>query len=303
MYVNYHLNLGIDSVVLFFDDPEDEGFDYFARQENIIAYQCDDAYWAPLGKRPKDIETRLRYNMTVADQILTERNFTWQINIDNDELLYPKGDLKSLLGQYEGDAVQFEMLEAVSDRVHCKHIFETRTFKRIPSPRRTRAALKLRCSKPFFEHEYFRGHMVSKMAIRLNGKVLRQGIHRPDETAPDFRIHKSKTIQMLHYDCVGIDSWKTKWNYRLDLSGAALEMRGARERQMQLYAAAKVKGEKHTVALFRRLHCLSMKDRLILHVLKLLTIVRINRAMFERAPIKQPALNAACRAPAQLAHG
>ena len=41
MFVNYHLNIGVDHIYLFFDDPTDAAADALARRARVTAVRCD----------------------------------------------------------------------------------------------------------------------------------------------------------------------------------------------------------------------------------------------------------------------
>ena len=56
MFINYHLNIGIDQIILFFDDPQDTCIDQIdAKYKNVHAVKCTEEYW--LSQTSETIET------------------------------------------------------------------------------------------------------------------------------------------------------------------------------------------------------------------------------------------------------
>lgn len=41
-FVNYHLNIGIDHMFLFFDNPDDEAIDALKDYKRVTCFGCDD---------------------------------------------------------------------------------------------------------------------------------------------------------------------------------------------------------------------------------------------------------------------
>ena len=105
-FVNYHLNLGIDGIILFLDDPEDPAAQALSDYVRVRVIKCDDAYWTALRTEwPNAIQRRA-------------------IHIDGDELLMPDGDFQSILAQQSVDVVRFAIKRSCfrKDRYHS--IFE-----------------------------------------------------------------------------------------------------------------------------------------------------------------------------------
>jgi hypothetical protein len=66
-FVAYHLNIGVDHLYLFFDDPADPVLPLFVGRGRITARTCGMADWRAAGIKPEDgIEVRQRHNADLA---------------------------------------------------------------------------------------------------------------------------------------------------------------------------------------------------------------------------------------------
>ena len=182
-FVNYHLNIGIDEIILFFDNPDDEAFVHLKDYTRVRLTRCDSDYWRTKGvSRPATIEDRQECNANVGLRVAAEAGFQWIIHIDSDELIVPKDDLKMILSMYSADVLRFAIKEAVSERDHYDNIFQATLFKeraRGEKRFRSRLAMLFGCSGAFFEGEYFRAHAASKAAIRVSPKITHLNLHGP----------------------------------------------------------------------------------------------------------------------------
>jgi len=286
LFVNYHFNIGIDYIILFFDDPEDESIDLFSYNNNICIIRCSAEYWRErAGGRPKSIEERQIVNVNQGAKYLLLKKYNWLIHIDSDELLNPLQPLKKILINCNADALRFSVLEAVSERNKYDHIFLPTLFKKKASDVQILLAKKLGCSNAIFDGEYFRSHTASKMAIKISNNINKYGIHEP-LTDNMIVIEDTKKIQLLHYDCVDIDTWKLKWDRRLDGSGKAIDMRDNRKSQLLLYKKAKREGELQLSILFMKMHGIRRRERWLLYLLGMLKPVKLNYRLFEHQDMK-----------------
>ncbi len=284
MFVNYHLNIGIDEIILFFDYPEEINLDYFTQYSQVTTIRCTPEYWAAIGnKRPELTPSRQIINVNKGIQIAREKNCNWITHIDRDELINPLSDLKKILAKCKADALKYKIMEAFSDREQYDTIFDTTYFKKNPNRRRIQVMKFLGCSSSLYNNEYFRSHKASKMAIKINDKLQKFGIHDPLEFDKSLVIKRTSQIRLLHYDCVGINEWKEKWNYRLDGTGSTRSLRTNRQEQLNAYADAKEKGEEELSKLFKKLHTIPKQDKVILYLLGMLGKVNLDRRLFDKA--------------------
>lgn len=278
LFINYHLKIGIDEIILFFDDPRDAAINQLSNQPKITLIPCSDNYWKNIaGTRPESIEDRQIINVNKGILYAKEKNCNWVMHIDSDELIHPKHDIKNILDDYNADGVRFELLEAVADKKHYDHIFLPTLFKKKSSKIQIKLAGLLGCNRSIYDGEYLRGHMSSKMAIKLDGKIIKHGIHEPLEYGAPIEVIDTKKIQLLHYDCIGINNWKLKWGRRLDGSAAAENMRGNRKRQFSEYKRAADSGESELMRTYEYLHTIPISEKLILTMLGMLEKVDIQK--------------------------
>ena len=284
MFVNYHLNIGIDQIIVFFDDPDDVAADCLKDYPAVTCVRCDDSYWKQYGGlRPAAIEDRQVVNNNNGLEMARSRGIQWAIFIDHDELVYPVGDLKNILSALRTDVIRFTIHEAISEEEHYDNIYVPTLFKKPAGPLQIRAAMLLGCRRAFFEGGYFRAHLDSKVAVRVNAEVRMMGIHGPS-SAGDSVVEKTTTqVKLLHYDCVGIDSWKSKWLGRMNVS-AVKGLRGRRKTQLDLFASAIRNDGEDLRRLYRQVYLIPKYEQAILRGLNMLTVVQIDGKYFEPPP-------------------
>lgn len=283
LFVNYHLSIGIQHIIIFSDDPNFESLDELAQRELVTVINCTNEYWVGLiGARPASIEERQIANVNYGARMLASMKMDWMIHVDCDELINPLRPINKILDASVADVVKFSLFEAVSEKVVYENLFEPTLFKRRSSKFMEFISKALGCTQPFYQEEYLRGHSASKTAVRLLEKFDgKHGIHAPRDLMGVI-IVGSKLIQLLHYDCVGLVEWKRKWDGRIDGSSLALGMRPNRQRQMALYKEAKAKGECALVMLFNEMHnIVSWRDRLVLRALGMTKIIKLNSCLFQ----------------------
>jgi len=282
LFVNYHLNIGIDNIILFFDDPQDEGINLFSQYQKVFTVKCSSAYWfEKTDKWPAFIAERLTINVNEGVKIALSKGCNWIIHIDSDELINPLKELKQVLSDSNAEAVRFSIMEAVSESEKYDHIFKPTLFKKKSSKVQARLAKFLGCSNAFFDNKYFRGHTASKMAIKVSSDIKRYKIHNAEKYHGKLNVENSKKIQLLHYDCIGIDDWMKKWNRRLDGTGTSNTLGEHRKKQLVLYEQTKKKGKKSLSLLYQKLHIIPMQEQVILYLLGMLKTIKLNQNLFE----------------------
>jgi hypothetical protein len=282
MFVHYHLNIGIDELILFFDDPIDEAMEVLSQYRNVSTIACSSEYWLKKVKRKPDfIEERQIINVNEGVQIAIKKNCDWIIHIDSDELINPLENIKSILANCKAEALRFSLMEAISERKQYKNIFLPTAFKRKATKFQIVLAECFGCSNAIFYHEYFRGHTASKMAIKISEKKCQIGIHGPKDMLGTVIIKKTNKIRLLHYDCVGFDDWNSKWRRRLGGYGSARNIRGNRYKQFQKYIRASIIGEKALSRVYHRLHIIPKREKNILRILGMLASIKLDEMLFK----------------------
>jgi len=283
MFVNYHLNIGIDEIILFFDDPLDEALGAFGDYQNVSTVACTDEYWLKnSGHNPSVFGDKQITNVNKGAQIAEEKDCDWIVHIDSDELIYPATNIKHTLANCSADALRFSLMEAASEKEDYDNIFATTLFKKPSSERKLKLAKLFGCSHAIFENEYFRGHTASKMALRVSPKIHVYGVHGPNKYDIDTTVmENTSAIKLLHFDCVGFESWNTKWGIRFNGSCNSLTMRPNRVKQFQAYIQAKQDSKKSQFKLFKRLHIIAKREKATLFLLGMLKRVKINQSLFD----------------------
>ncbi|MEJ2367739.1 MAG: glycosyltransferase family 2 protein [Acidobacteriota bacterium] len=281
LWVNYHLNIGVDHILLFFDDPDDEAVEVLASYDQVTAVRCSAEYWSKREEgRHKALGDRQVFNVNEGARMLASRGCEWIIHIDSDELIHPLGPLKEILRSSKDDAVRFLGLEAVPLNEEYENIFKPTLFKVMPNRIQMAFARILCCSRAIFEGEYFRSHTASKMAVRTSAGIKQYRIHKAIKHEGPLTVTDTKKIQLLHYDCIGFEDWKSKWDKRLGDTGMPPLMRESRRQQMRSYEAERRKGGQGLALLYDRLYHIPAREKMVLKVLGMLRHVEIDGRLF-----------------------
>lgn len=285
MFINYHLNIGIDKIILFFDDPHDVGARTLSHHRQIITVACSSEYWLTNSNgRPDSLAERQLVNVNVGAQIARSQGCQWIVHIDHDELINPLTDFKRVLADCRADAVKFHMLEAVPEREKYDNIYIPTLFREKPTRVQLLAAKICGCTSSFHADSYFRGHTASKMAFNVNSKIIEFGVHGPNKCRRGTSIKNARSIRLLHYDCIGIDVWKSKWDRRIDASGKVIDfsvMSRTRAEQFRTYRQTKQTGIEELSRLYTRLYMIPEHEKAILFRLGMLKEIKLDRTLFE----------------------
>ena len=288
MFVNYHLNSGIDRMFLFFDDPDDEGVAYFRNNSKVTCIRCDTAHWAKsaLPDQPS-IEERQVYNATLALGWARDAGFDWIVHIDSDELvLTPEQDLRLHLSRVaeKVDAITFPTLEALPKTRYKRHYFEEirwfKTYKaRVPLAEVIARAMGCRRA---FKYGYFRAHITGKTATRACSAVAQIGIQSPiAQAGVEFRVEVSANAFLLHFDCCTFEDWKLKWMRRINGTATVSQIREERVWQLNDFLAAyRTNSEAQLLLAYQRQCIFPTYEKIVLVSLGLLRRVRQKTDVF-----------------------
>jgi hypothetical protein len=293
-FVHYHLNVGLDRVILFFDDPEDPAADAVEGYERVTAVRCDRAHWAASGlPEAPVVEDRQIYNANLGLAMARAEGYGWVIHMDSDELLHVEpgaGSLGAALARVDAAApvAMVKAVEAVPERHHHPYPFlEVRLFKVTERQIKKRLwlAKALGCRRAFYRGEYFRGYHGGKSAVRTSADVEAMGLHKPRLAGVglDYEPPRLGGVKILHYDCCGLDAFRTKWRRRLDGTATAVKMRKNRVRQLQAFEK-RLADEHQLVRLYERLYFLPPYEQRVLRALGLLTTVALDPRLFDPPP-------------------
>ncbi len=235
-FANYHLNAGIEAILLYADAPA-EWTDAMSGSSRVHIVMCDDEYWAARGGRPANLQRRQAINANDAFGRARQLGFDWMMHIDQDELVVARErTIAELLAERTRQAVRFELREAIPTRVLYESRFDAQDFKiKVPESRLVPYRNRPELSRLFFEGGFFRGHSDSKCAYRVRDFEGRVGVHGPLGT--DRPVGHTPDLLLLHFDCIGESDWRTKWLLRRENVGAD-GMRANRKVQMNLFNAS-----------------------------------------------------------------
>jgi len=291
-FINYHLNINIDHLFIFFDNPNDENFGYFNRLDNISCILCNSKYWKSFEcNANSNIEARQVNNANLALKLAQEMQIDWIAHIDIDELIYANSSLKDILDSLpqDIDSLWLPPLEAIPKRMHYKNPFkDIHIFKQLPD--KTSQYYKGECPAAFFDGEYFRGHIGGKSITKISNKIKSLNLHKPiAQKNQQIKTTISTKTSLLHYDCFDFNAWFTKWIRRLDGTATA-SGRDNRMTQFKLFQNAynenNENNSKNLKKLYKRLYFLSGKTRKTLEKNNMLTFIYINQSLFDSKPKK-----------------
>lgn len=308
-WVSYHLNIGIDHMFLFFDNPDHPGIGLVEDEPRITVVRCDAEYWpGGAAKREKlTLHQRQWYNANKALQWARARGFDWIAHIDSDELLYYPGRLHQALEALpvNTEVVRFRVFEAVPEQFHSDDPFGRVRYFRVGPMRptaRTRprtwgewvvagarvsgywlrlAIAKILC--PAARGPLLRGHIGGKSAVRTQAPVRGMGVHLP--APPPGYYYRDFFLPggaLLHYDCWDFESWLAKWRGRAAERHVPRNRGRKRTKQLERFVTAQAKGDGALKRLYRQEYLLTSFDRTILASLGLIRRFEIPAVLFSR---------------------
>lgn len=300
-FVAYHLNVGVDHLYLYFDDPRDAAIARLADEPRVTCIPCDDTHWATIARlvrrddrvrpwTPDDgaltLIERQTTNATHALALARGAGMDWLVHIDSDELVHAPDGLARTLGAVPADVteVRFQIREAIpGGDTHAHPFADIDLFKVPASPAKCALLHRLGC-RIIYDGEYFRGHDASKCAVRCAWDIAAMAIHAPvaKPTAPGRRM-ESPRISLLHYDCSGFDAWKDKWRHMVTPQDRG--MRPNRRAQLDDFRAAwrafeQERDDRALRRLYRGLNVPSLYQRMLLKVLGMTERVALDRRLF-----------------------
>ncbi|MEI2716543.1 MAG: glycosyltransferase family 2 protein [Candidatus Nanopelagicales bacterium] len=295
-WVAYHLNIGIDRMVIYFDDPEDPAIAALAGQPRVQAIPCDDNLWREslrpgVTRLPELVPEKQHAIMWHLMNVMAPADLDWVAHIDSDELIWAPGDVRSALEQelVAGVShVQMMPMEAVPPRLDSVDPFREFTLFKENRTDRIALAQRLGVRSPFRRGKYFRGHTKGKALVCLDGSVPYIRIHGPPPAmleAATFTTVVARDLRVLHYDAGTYTGWLAKWSGREDRADMVGHTTKRRRRQTERFrresARAQRRGKDRRLRqLFRDEYMLTPRDARILRVLGLARRVELDNRLF-----------------------
>jgi hypothetical protein len=307
MFVNYHLNIGVSHIYLFFDEPNDVCIEALANYQKVTCIKCGSEHWTNLAEKLelseywakidapklnldlKFLDYRQILNANHAFQLAQNDGYDWLIHIDSDELIYVDESLDVLLSKVRQDidVLIIKPLETVSEKEQYESLFEEVTlFKQLDVPWQKYLAYFFGCKRVFQGGDYFRAHRYGKSAIRTNVNIKSVDIHYPIASEKQkLKAKKFSQAQLLHFDCCDFESWTRKWIRRYHGTGAFAGLASKRKRQLAEFTEVYESGDINQLRkLYDNLYFLSSYERKVLTFLGLLKRIELDRQLFQPHP-------------------
>lgn len=246
---------------------------------------CDDTFWrAHGGRRPNSIDDR---QTVLYAQAYQATGADWLLVVDVDELIHGEAVVPEVLASAPAGAASliFPSAEAVygpGDRLGEAY---GQSLLRLPYGRPLSSLLPplIYGSAGGAFTRGLLGHAMGKHAVRTGLPAIlvdiheskRDGVALPAARARDAR---GRTVRLAHYDAIGIDHWRDKWDRRVQ-SGDTGAVGRKRRGQLQTYAQRRAVNEE--AELFRAFYALNTTQVLALR--------GIGRLIDNRTPVP-PAL-------------
>ncbi|MBB3953428.1 glycosyltransferase family 2 protein [Novosphingobium sediminicola] len=237
-FVRFHRSMGFSRQILFFDDPDDSWAQGLQNQPDVTVIACDAAHWRALtGRKPELIDLRQIANANLALDMARREGADWLAHIDSDELVLTDGrPIGAILEAMEQDVARFALREAIAPPGVAPHAFASDWFRiSIPAadiPARVPQHLRV-------GERWLRGHIASKVAVRVASPVQRLAIHHVE--APELPVGEPEGTLLLHFNCITLERWRALWNRRRD--GTGTTPYGGGHRWIQGHEAWRVLGD------------------------------------------------------------
>ena len=279
-HVNFHLNLGVSAIVVYFDRQELEWDVRLLDDPKVRIFHCGEDYWLEhCGSRHPTLDEKLIATMKDAQALATSLGFAWHMYLDNDELIHSaRGDLEFLNEEGGSEpALCLRPLEAVA-RCDSDDPFGSCLFKKPMAKNNGLMQRLVYGKKAAFFNRGLLGHSEGKSIYRLPNTFEDYGLHFPIRMGKPMAPRYAKQANLLHFDCANYAAWRRKWGLRLSSAGIVAGMRAQRQAQHDAIKAAFAAGQGE--ALYYSLFGLKPAQRLALSGVGLLKKVRVDETKF-----------------------
>lgn len=304
LFINYYLNIGIDHMFLFFDDPADPAIPLLENNQRTTCIKCDTVHWEGLDPATLLIEERQQYNSWRGHEMAREKGCEWIIHIDSDELIYCKESIHDFFDNVEPSVqvVNFPTLEAVANSMDFTNVFqEINCFKVAPLQiygkkgerikltlyailykYAKKTAFILGVKRPF-KYGYIIGHILGKSATRTSADISKIGNHYPtDKNGNTLSTKVATNAWVLHYDSCGFQNWFVKWERRFKNVAATDAMPPLRQKQGErFYKFYQENDIEKLKGFYKELYFLSTYETIVLRFFGLLKKINISAGKFK----------------------
>ena len=225
-FIDYHLSLGFDHLFLFFDDPDDPTIPIAERYTNVTIVRNDQYLhqrWeqthllrmnrAYAGYIHSETMARQLLNVEVAIQMAVDKEITWLLHIDIDELFYcPNESVRThfekitALGRTH---ITYANHEAVVEQVSVDNYFTDVTLFKKNIATLSRSQIEFLHRQEAFEYgnKYFLYYSIGKSAAKVCSDLLPVTVHSYQESSSDL----CSNPVILHYPVCGLDHFLKKY--------------------------------------------------------------------------------------------
>ncbi len=210
-FAAYHIDLGVDRLHLFLDEPNRRAVRVLRRHPKIEIRVCNAEFWQRRGiERPDKHQVRQSHNATF---IYRQTDLDWLTHIDVDEFLWPLSPVADVLAHVPPDTptARIRPIEALAGDDDMYKAY-------IPSgPDRSALVETLYPTFGAFVRGGFLSHMQGKLFARTGLKHIRDrihNIHQNNQLIPDG-IELSQ-IELCHRHAPDWDHWLAHYRFRLE---------------------------------------------------------------------------------------
>ncbi len=210
-FAAYHLDLGVDRLYLFLDEPNRHAVRVLRRHPRIEIRVCTDDYWQRREiARPEKHQVRQSTNATF---IYGQTDLEWLAHIDVDEFLWASAPIPDLLREIspESLAVRVRPVEALAGGEDLYKAF-------VPAgPDRQDLIETIYPNFGAFLPSGFLSHVQGKLFVRTGIRSLRDRIHN---IAVQNEIIPCKDelpgVDLCHHHASDWDHWYAHYRFRLE---------------------------------------------------------------------------------------
>lgn len=209
-FVAYHLDLGVDRMYIYLDEPNSSAFDALDQHPKVDVQTCDDAFWASRKReRPERHQDRQTAN---ASFTYRKTNLNWLAHIDMDEFLWTDRPIPQQLADVPNHipAVRVRPIEAVGGATD---LFKAHLPK---TPHRDALLQSLYPRYGAFVLGGFFSHLQGKLIVRTGMKKLSFRIHNlfQDKTLLPCKFELSG-FELCHRHAPDWEHFKAHLRFRL----------------------------------------------------------------------------------------
>lgn len=218
-FVAWHKHLGAARIWVHLDDADDVSAGVLNQIDGVEAILCDDAYWAPLGFRPKKQEGRQTHNVR---RVYALAEVPVLAHVDVDEFLYSARPIADILDGWDDGHPYLRAVpaEALHDPEVPDDIFTARQF-RLPFPHgfpaERRVAILGNTTYAALLPRNMLSHHVGKSLFRTGISDLNPKLHAatvgPDNTRLKVPLHPELVV--LHFHAQDKAAWLAALPHRV----------------------------------------------------------------------------------------